>query len=207
VVTHVVDGDTLALSDGRTVRLAQVDAPERNECFGSESTAALRTLADGKEVELRRPPTGPEKDRYGRTLADVLVRGSSVNEALVRDGAAEWYESYAKEDVDLAARLQRAENEARVARRGLWSTCSSGASSGASVPPPTSPPPTSPPATQGFVSGRSGCHPAYPDDCIAPPPPDLDCGDIRRKVQVDHAHGDPHGFDANRDGWGCESYG
>lgn len=194
-VARVIDGDTLDLSDGRRVRLAQVDAPERNECFGSQSTATLVELANGKSVELRRPPNGPEKDRYGRTLADVSVGGKSVNEALVRAGAAEWGDEYAREDADLASRLRAAEEEARSASRGLWSQCSAGAA-------PTS----SPPTTQA-ASGGSNCHPAYPDDCIPPPPPDLDCGDIKRKVRVDHQHGDPHGFDGDGDGWGCQSYG
>lgn len=195
-VTRVIDGDTLDLSDGRRVRLAQVDAPERNECFGSQSTAALVELANGKSVELRRPPNGPEKDRYGRTLADVSVGGKSVNEALVQAGAAEWGDEYAREDADLAYRLRVAEEEAKSANRGLWSECSASAA-------PTS----SPPTTQAAASGGSNCHPAYPDDCIPPPPPDLNCGDIKRKVRVDHQHGDPHRFDADGDGWGCESYG
>lgn len=193
-VTRIIDGDTLDLSDGRRVRLAQVDAPERNECFGSQSTAALVALAHDKAVELRRPPNGPEKDRYGRTLADLSVGGRSVNEVLVRDGAAEWGDAYAREDADLASRLRAAEDAAKSAGRGLWSACSDGTT-------PTSSPPTTQAASDG-----SNCHAAYPDDCIPPPPPDLDCGDIKRKVRVDHRYGDPHRFDADGDGWGCESY-
>ena len=60
-VTGVTDGDTLTVSDGRRVRLAQVDAPETNDCFGSQSTAALRALSLGKTVELRRPRTRPRR--------------------------------------------------------------------------------------------------------------------------------------------------
>ena len=48
------------------------------------------------------------------------------------------------------------------------------------------------------------CDPSYPDMCIAPYPPDLNCGDIMfanfRVLQPD-----PHGFDRDRDGIGCES--
>lgn len=51
---------------------------------------------------------------------------------------------------------------------------------------------------------QSDCHPAYPDVCIAPPPPDLDCGEIQfRRFTV--LQPDPHGFDRDRDGVGCES--
>jgi micrococcal nuclease len=202
-VRSVTDGDTLVVADGRRVRLAQVDAPETNECFGAASTQALRDLVEGHAVELRRT-SGPTTDRYGRTLADVLVEGRSVNEALVRAGAAEWYEQFGHEDVELAARLESAEKVARQAARGLWSEChATAAASPASVPLTTAPPSTSAPA----ATGSTDCHPAYPDDCIPPAPPDLDCPDIARRVRVDHAHGDPHRFDADGDGAGCEAYG
>lgn len=52
------------------------------------------------------------------------------------------------------------------------------------------------------VSGQT-CSPAYPDICIAPPPPDLDCQDItHRNFRV--LPPDPHRFDADQDGIGCE---
>jgi micrococcal nuclease len=122
-VARIVDGDTLTVADGRSVRLAQVDAAETGACYGSQATAALRRLTEGKKVTLRRPSQGPKTDRYGRTLADVIVNGKSVNEALVRDGAAGWYESFAREDPDLARRLAAAEADAIKARRGQWSAC------------------------------------------------------------------------------------
>ncbi len=51
---------------------------------------------------------------------------------------------------------------------------------------------------------ESDCDPSYPDVCIPPYPPDLDCGDISyRNFYVSRA--DPHGFDADNDGIGCES--
>jgi hypothetical protein len=54
---------------------------------------------------------------------------------------------------------------------------------------------------------REDCHPAYPDDCLPSPPPDLDCADIGHRVTVDHSNGDPHRLDADRDGYGCDRYG
>ena len=48
------------------------------------------------------------------------------------------------------------------------------------------------------------CDPSYPTVCIPPPPPDLDCGDIQfRSFTV--LQPDPHNFDGNNDGVGCES--
>jgi hypothetical protein len=50
----------------------------------------------------------------------------------------------------------------------------------------------------------NNCHPSYPTVCIPPPPPDLDCPDIpfRRFAVVGS---DPHRFDADHDGVGCET--
>ncbi|MFQ5552816.1 MAG: thermonuclease family protein [Thermoplasmata archaeon] len=48
------------------------------------------------------------------------------------------------------------------------------------------------------------CDPTYPDVCIPSPPPDLDCGDIPyRNFRVFPP--DPHHFDGDRDGIGCET--
>jgi hypothetical protein len=71
---------------------------------------------------------------------------------------------------------------------------------GAPAPPP--PPAGPPPPPSG------NCHPSYPMVCIPPPPPDLDCADIQFdnvRVRWDVADPDPHHFDGNRDGVGCES--
>jgi hypothetical protein len=54
---------------------------------------------------------------------------------------------------------------------------------------------------------QEGCDPAYPDDCLPSPPPDLDCVDVGHRVTVDHSYGDPHRLDADRDGIGCDRYG
>ena len=53
------------------------------------------------------------------------------------------------------------------------------------------------------------CHPSYPDFCIRPPPPDLNCPDIPKgrkpfRVRHDVVYADPHRFDRDRDGIGCE---
>ena len=51
---------------------------------------------------------------------------------------------------------------------------------------------------------QQSCDPSYPTVCIAPPPPDLDCSDIPdRNFAVRQP--DPHRFDGDRDGVGCEA--
>ncbi len=56
--------------------------------------------------------------------------------------------------------------------------------------------PTTPPS--------QNCDPSYPTVCIKPPPPDLNCGNIAQK-DFTVLPPDPHGFDGNKDGVGCES--
>jgi hypothetical protein len=57
----------------------------------------------------------------------------------------------------------------------------------------------------GGGGGGGNCHPSYPDFCIPPPPPDLDCSDIG-PMNFTVLPPDPHGFDGNdNDGRGCET--
>ena len=60
-------------------------------------------------------------------------------------------------------------------------------------PPPPPPPPTRP----------SRCDPSYPDFCIPPPPPDLDCDDVNG-INFTVRGSDPHDFDRDGNGIGCE---
>ena len=55
------------------------------------------------------------KDKYGRTLADVLD-STNLNHELVKDGWCWWYRKYAPGDLE----LERLEKEARDAKKGLW---------------------------------------------------------------------------------------
>jgi len=60
------------------------------------------------------------------------------------------------------------------------------------------------PQSSNPVESTPSCDESYPDVCIAPYPPDLDCGEIgysNFRVVGD----DPHGFDRDNDGIGCES--
>ena len=56
----------------------------------------------------------------------------------------------------------------------------------------------------GGGDGDSNCSPAYPDFCIPPPPPDRDCDDVNGD-NFTVKPPDPHGFDSDGDGVGCES--
>ncbi len=55
-----------------------------------------------------------------------------------------------------------------------------------------------------IVEPENNCDPSYPTVCIPPWPPDLDCGEIRY-VNFEVLQDDPHGFDGDKNGIGCES--
>lgn len=129
VVTRVIDGDTIELSDGRKVRYIGIDTPETVDprktvqCFGKEAAEKNKEWVLGKEVMLEKDIS--EVDRYGRLLRYVYVRVGEtelmVNEGLVREGFAQ-ASSYPP-DVKYQERLRLAEQDAREVGRGLWSEC------------------------------------------------------------------------------------
>lgn len=124
VVEWVNDGDTLTLTDGAKVRLVQIDAPElETDCYGRDALRALVALTPkGTNVTLVRDPRLDDRDKYGRLLRYVVVRGENVNVELVREGAASPY-FFRDERGRYASELLDAVAEARAARRGYWGAC------------------------------------------------------------------------------------
>jgi micrococcal nuclease len=195
-VVRVVDGDTLVVSGGTRVRLVQIDSPEvgSGECYSRRAATDLRRLLPARtRVELRADPLLDRVDRYGRLLRYVFRGRLNVNLALVARGdATVWFYEGARGRY--ASTLLWAAERARRLHRGLWGACRA-------VWNPYAPATTSAKASRP-VAGRR-CDPSYPDVCIPPPPPDLDCRDIRyRNFRV--LPPDPHHFDSNHDGRGCE---
>ena len=80
IVTKVIDGDTFRTKSRpkHSVRLANVNAPEKGKVGSVKATQALRDLISGQKVEIN--PVA--RDKYGRTVANVKVKGKSVNKAL-----------------------------------------------------------------------------------------------------------------------------
>jgi micrococcal nuclease len=112
-VVKVTDGDTITVLVDKQqikIRLSAIDAPERGQDFGQKSKEALADLVFGKEVRVETHG----KDRYGRTIGDVYVGGTFVNEQMVEDGWAWNYVKYSK------SQLPDLERQARAAKMGLW---------------------------------------------------------------------------------------
>jgi micrococcal nuclease len=216
-VASITDGDTFRTADGDRVRLIGIDTPEvdQDACFADEATDALADLIPpGTAVRLVLDVE--VRDRFGRLLAYVerAEDGLFVNEELARQGFA--LQLTVPPNVARAEELGAAVAEAREEGRGLWSACgerqsavpsSSTTTSSSSTTTTTAPPspvrpvvPTVPPAPPAVGT----CHPSYPTVCIPPAPPDLDCPQIpHRRFTV--VGDDPHGFDGDDDGLGCES--
>jgi micrococcal nuclease len=123
-VTQVVDGDTIKLENGETVRSIGIDTPETVDprrpvgCFGKEASAKNKELVLGKEVRLVKDVS--DTDKYDRLLRYVYVGDVFVNEYLVREGFAR-ASSYPP-DVKYQELFRDAEREAREAKRGLWAS-------------------------------------------------------------------------------------
>jgi endonuclease YncB( thermonuclease family) len=122
VVVGVHDGDSLTvLLPSNTqikLRVAFLDAPELGQPFGYRAKQAMSELVFGKSV-LFYPHA---IDRYGRTVAQVVVDGTDAGLELVSQGLCWIYSRYIEEArPEIQASYRKAETEARAHRRGLWS--------------------------------------------------------------------------------------
>lgn len=88
VCTEVVDGDTIYLNNGKKVRFVGVNTPERGVEGYITSKNFVQKLCLNKEVGLD-IDNAKNNDKYGRTLAVVIVDGKNVNEMLLKEGLAE----------------------------------------------------------------------------------------------------------------------
>jgi endonuclease YncB( thermonuclease family) len=125
ISAEIFDGDTLALRDGRRVRLLGINAPEMgrdgrpSEAYAEEAKALLtRFAAPGARLRLRLD--SERFDRYGRLLAHVFTdAGTNLQALLLEAGYAttlvvppnEW-------SLHCYAAL---EQQARARRAGIWS--------------------------------------------------------------------------------------
>jgi len=176
-VTQIIDGDTIRV-DGGSIRFALTSTPELHEFGGLEAKEYLEIICPVGSQVLVDEDDEQTEGSYGRIVGVIYCNGMNLNEEIL--------------DADL----------------GIISTgfCSSSEFSthawaqrhGCSFEEPLE---TTTPSTQ---TQQSSCDPSYPDFCIPPPPPDLDCGDIPQKRFTVYQP-DPHRFDGDKDGIGCES--
>jgi micrococcal nuclease len=187
------DGDSWKDTRGVEYRLGLVNTPELSECYGE--------TASRKRKQLTAPgfrATSYTTDQYGRRVSVVyLADGTNLNVWLARHGYAndKYLAEFRHENRPLAAQLDAAFAAAKREHAGLWGACATGQPQGFAAAAVSSKPQS---------QARGNCEPSYPDVCIPPAPPDLDCPDISyRRFKV--LAPDPHHFDSDGDGIGCES--
>jgi endonuclease YncB( thermonuclease family) len=124
-VQRVVDGDTLRLSDGRSVRMIGLNTPElgkqgrSDEPFAVAARKRLQALVDASGGRVGLLPGKQAKDHYGRTLAHIYsASGANLEAQMLADGLG--FQVAVAPNVDLVACQQAAERSARKAGLGLW---------------------------------------------------------------------------------------
>lgn len=115
----VADGDTLTIN-GQRIRLFGVDALEAEQFCqndrgqdwqcGGKATQALAELVRGQSVTCEQR----DIDQYGRMVAVCRIGSRDIGEEMVRQGWAVAFRKYSSAYVG-------AEDEAQLARRGIWS--------------------------------------------------------------------------------------
>jgi micrococcal nuclease len=223
-VTAVVDGDTIKVRNDAggtfTVRLIGIDTPETKhpskpvQCFGVEASAkTAELLPPGTRVELEMDVQA--LDRYGRNLAYVWREGAMlmVNQQLVAEGYA--LTLTIPLNVKYAKQFAEAGRVARENGLGLWSACADQLQEptddapmlDGTVPAADSPGSGSSAQPKPEAKPAGNCYPSYTEFCIPPPPPDLNCTSplIAGRKNFTVLAPDPHRFDADHDGVGCES--
>jgi endonuclease YncB( thermonuclease family) len=177
LVTDVVDGDTIDLANGQTVRLVGIDTPESGQCGYAMATENMARLVLNKRVRLT--VSDEDQDRYGRLLRYVNIGTMDAGLGQIKQGHA-------------IARYDSRDGYGFHPREPLYIAADNAS------PPFTCPTPQPKPTTD--TSGDN-CMPGY-SPCL-PIVDDLDCGDIGHPVTVTGT--DPYRLDADGDGIGCDA--
>ena len=182
-VERIVDGDTIYI-EGYKVRLSLTNTPEKNEPGFLEATEFTKRICPvGSIVTVDQDDKQPY-DVYNRLLGKVYCNDKILNSELLFSGYANILTQYCS--------TSEFSSESWAQKFGC------GASSNIPVKSSESTKPNE------RTKSTSNCDPSYPDFCIPPPPPDLDCKDIPQK-RFTVLQPDPHRFDGDKDGIGCES--
>ena len=114
-VIAVKDGDTIVILDANnnqiTLRLAEIDCPEKGQPFGTQAKNYTSNLVFGKNITYIKTDT----DRYGRIIAKVYINNKYVSEELLKAGMAWWYYKYSTNEY-----LKKLQNQAKSKKIGLW---------------------------------------------------------------------------------------
>ena len=116
VISRVIDGDTIEMSNDDKVRLLGINTPERGQFYYTEATERLRELVDGKSVILEKDISN--KDQYGRLLRYIHIDNIFVNLEMVEGGYANAY--FISPNTKYINLFTEAEIVAKNAKIGIW---------------------------------------------------------------------------------------
>jgi len=115
-VVGITDGDTFTLLNEKkeqlTIRVAEIDCPERGQPYGNRARQRLAELIFQKDVAV----VVQTVDQYGRTVGRAFVGDVDVSAEMIKSGAAWAYRQYLT-DEDMI----KLEVDAKAAKVGLWS--------------------------------------------------------------------------------------
>ena len=113
-VKKVVDGDTVHVlyrDEVYKIRLTEIDAPERDQPYGIDSTIYLKSLLKEGKVDVDISGT----DRYGRKLGRLYWKDLDINRDLVSAGYAWVYDQYVTDNS-----FYENQSNAKNLKKGLW---------------------------------------------------------------------------------------
>jgi len=115
-VSAIIDGDTIVIESGESVRLIGIDSPERGDPYYFEARDKLSSLVNNETVLLERDKEN--KDEYGRLLRYVWFYNVFINAEMVKSGYATVYPY--PPNIKYIDLLDKCQEEARKSNIGIW---------------------------------------------------------------------------------------
>lgn len=175
-------GQVTQVIDGDTIRINEhsirfslASAPEIDDVGGYEAQDFIDDICPVGSQALVDEDDGQTKESHGRIVAVIFCNGMNLNQELL-DANLGYLDTKFCRDSEFS-------NTDWAKKHGCEKIDSQ--------------------ITVEAIE-KDNCDPSYPDFCIPTPPPDLDCKDIPQK-RFTVLQPDPHKFDADFDGVGCES--
>ncbi len=178
IVTKIIDGDTIIV-DGQSIRFALSSAPELKMFGGEDSREFIETICPIGSKVMVDEDDGQILGSYGRMVGAVTCNGVNLNSELL--------------DANLGYLQDRFCDSSEFGKE-FWAQKHGCVNSVSELEIPN----------KTLEHSKDNCDVSYPDFCIPSSPPDLDCKDMERK-KFTVLQPDPHRFDSDKDGIGCES--
>jgi len=185
-ITTIVDGDTIYTANYK-IRLSLTNTPEKEQPGFQEATLFTAMYCPpGSMITVDQDDLQPY-DAYGRMLGKVYCERGVINEILLSNGHANILTQYCD--------TSEFSEESWAQKYGCKTSVNIPADAPKVIPKEI--------PDNSDDKDSKNCDLSYPDVCILPYPPDLNCGDISYK-NFRVIGSDPHRFDGDKDGIGCE---